>query len=266
MQKKTLSSWLKIAISSGIPSKKKTNTTDSRVQTLCSSKLHVPGSHGNVYWPKISGRGGGGNAFTNKKTTDVSIPSIYHGKVEKYPNSKENIYGRNPLFLTSMIVGGRATANLRELIVSRLWLSQMQQFDQYLPPGILHLTYLSVTISLSRNKFNSFIAKMELQCLCVGCLQLSANISNINNNPELLTRDVERFGTRMQYKYPNKYMFISKCKSPPKTKILCPKSVLSIHLPKKRMFINLDPSSSQKTGGKKIQNNKKTSKNRRHHQ
>ena len=67
--------------------------------------------------------------------------------MEKYHNSKDNILGRNPLFPTSMIVGGRATANLRELIVSRLWFSQMQQFDQYLPPGILHLTYLSVTLS-----------------------------------------------------------------------------------------------------------------------
>lgn len=120
------------------------------------------------------------------------MPSIYHGKVEKNHNSKDNIFGRNPLFPTSMIVGGRATANLRELIVSRLWLSQMQQFDQYLPPGILHLTYLRVTLSLSRNKLkklNSFIAKMESQCLCIGCLQLSASISNINNNPELLAQN-----------------------------------------------------------------------------
>lgn len=147
------------------------------------------------------------------------MPSIYHGKVEKNHNSKDNIFGRNPLFPTSMIVGGRATANLRELIVSRLWLSQMQQFDQYLPPGILHLTYLRVTLSLSRNKLkklNSFIAKMESQCLCIGCLQLSASISNINNNPELLTRDVERFGEGMPYKYPNKHMFISMQVSPPR--------------------------------------------------
>lgn len=87
-----LSSLLKIAVSSGIPSKK--NTTDSRVQTLCPSKLHVPGSHGNVYWPKISGRGGGGNAFTNKTTTDVSIPFIYHGKI---PQFKGQHIGKKPI-------------------------------------------------------------------------------------------------------------------------------------------------------------------------
>ena len=80
---------------------------------------------------------------------------------------------------------------------------------------------------------------MESQCLCICCLQLSASISNINNNPELLTRDVERFGEGMPYKYPNKHMFISMQVSPPKTNILCPKLVLSIHLPKSSFVISL---------------------------